>query len=80
MAGWVSLLASLGLALVNLEYGAAGFSEARDELTRAYDAREKFNEEIPKRRNRIIQWLNRGSLVLLLVGVSCLILFAIVNI
>jgi len=79
LAGWILMLFSLGVALVNLEYGAAGYAAARKELDRSYRSATLFNESIVEAWNRWVVRLNRASMILLFIGVCCLVVFAYAN-
>jgi hypothetical protein len=80
VVGWVLMLLSLGLGLLNLEFGAEGFARARDELDRSFQGGKPFDVTAVKAWNRRIVLLNRASLILLFLGACFLVFFALVNV
>jgi hypothetical protein len=80
VTGWIFLLLSLGIGLMNLELGAEGFARARDELDRSYRTNTPFDIAAVKAWNRGIILRNRASMATLFLGACFLVLFAIMNI
>lgn len=78
-SSWLSLLASLGAALVSYELRSQTFALARRTLDKAQDP-DKMNMKLVDRCNGVLLGLKAVSLVTLLIGVVLLVLFAYRNV
>jgi hypothetical protein len=79
LVAWCLMLASIAVALINMELGTLGYATARDELTRSYSDNDGFNAAVVQRWNRWIVAFNRLSFLLLFAGACVLVGFAYVN-